>query len=52
LSYVDANAFLLDKNTRSFTMEDQLSYQDWIDAVYDNQRKLEHPLLPLFKNLD
>jgi len=33
LSYVDASAFLLDKNTRSFSMEDQLSYQYWIDAV-------------------
>jgi len=47
LSFVDGEAMLLDQNTRLFSQEDQLSYQDWIDTVYDNGRRLNHPLLPV-----
>jgi hypothetical protein len=44
---VDADALLLDANTRLFTTEDRLSFEDWLDEVYANERKLDHPLLPL-----
>lgn len=56
VSYVDADAKLLDGNTKPLSREDELSWKDWvceeidiymqIDEVYDNGLGLEHPMLP------
>jgi len=46
-SFVDGNALLLDQNKRQFEQEDILSWKDWIDEVYENKLKIDHPLLPL-----
>eukprot|EP01119_Soliformovum_irregulare_P022051 TRINITY_DN7464_c0_g1_i1.p1 TRINITY_DN7464_c0_g1~~TRINITY_DN7464_c0_g1_i1.p1 ORF type:complete len:333 (+),score=76.45 TRINITY_DN7464_c0_g1_i1:118-999(+) len=47
ISFIDGDAKLLDGNTRIFQSEDELSWKDWIDQVYENNRSLDHPLLPL-----
>ena len=46
-SFVDADARLLDHNTSPMPVEDELSWAEWVDAVYDAGGGLDHPLLPL-----
>ena len=49
VSFVDAGARLLDGNTKSLSNEDELSWEPWIDEVYEAGGTLDsdHPRLPL-----
>ena len=47
MSFVSAGARLLDSNTKELSLEDRLSWEGWIDEVYEAGGTLEHPRLPL-----